>query len=329
MVNKLLEIKKNNILHELNRKIHINNWFTNNEQVFNLGNNFIQSYSLNESNESDDSNVFVPRFSLKKYSNPIFAKFPPNKEMKFDRDLMVLAMQYGMIILLQYRGAKDKFYMGRTRVIYPMCLGTSKNGKPLLRAYHIKGWSVSQNNNTEKVWRMFRTDRILSMSFVGSFFQLTPEGYNALDKGMVGGITKSVDIEEVRKNQKKLAEEGSIQAKKEVIVDKRLAVVESLDTNSELDLANPFSNKNIGDDKEKLKILRITFLKSTSSSKTIAVMGALGKDGNIVKISSSGKYLGEYRVLKSTMGSALGKPHMKNVKGFSKFDLHVFTKVRE
>lgn len=324
-MDKLFEIRKSNILLELNRKSHINTWFNSTkESFFNISNNFYVSDLINESNDSEQ---FVPRYSLKKFINPLFAKFPPNKEFKYDRELMILAMQYGMVISIQYRGAKDTLMMGRTRIIYPMCLGTSAKGKPLLRAYHLKGWSVSQNKNTEKIWRMFRTDRILSMSFSGIFFSINPTDFNPLDKGMVGGIIKSVNIEEVRENQKKLAKEGDIQSKKEVIVDKKLSVVEAINTNSVLDLRNPFENKNI--DENNLKIIRITFLKSINSNNTIAMLGALGKKGNIVKISSSGKYLGEYKVLKSCMGDNINKPHLKNVNGFSEFNLHLFTKLRE
>jgi hypothetical protein len=327
-LSKIMEIKQNNIY--LNYfKLSVNEWFKpkleEDEEYF-ISNIFHNTYTINESN---DEETFIPRFNLKKFTNPIFAKFPPNKELKFDRDLMVLAMQYGMVVQIQYRGADDNFIMGRTRVIYPMCLGTSSKGKPLLRGYHIKGWSFSQNKNTDKVWRLFRTDRIMSMSFTGTFFRLTPEGYNTLDRGMRGGITKSVNIDEVRNNQKKLAQEGIIQSKKEVIIDNKgikKSVVQTINANSVLDLTNPLENRNIEQDKDNLKVMRITFLKSTTSSKGIAILGALGQKGNIVKISSSGKFLGEYRVMKATMGDALGKPHLKDIEGIKEFDLHVFVK---
>ena len=310
---------------------YINEWFkttVEDDELYTLSNYYYNDVI----NESNDDDTFIPRFSMKKFTNPIFAKFPPNKEIKFDRDLMVLAMEYGMILQIQYRGDKDKFVMGRSRVILPMCLGTSKNGKPLLRAWHLKGWSVSQNGNSEKLWRLFRTDRILSMSFTGSFFRSTPDGYNKRDSIMVSGIIKSVDIDEVRNNQKKLAQDGSIQAKKEIVMDNKngkVSVVETIDTNSKIDLLNPLSNKNIEKDKDNLRLMRITFLKSTTSDKGIAIMGGLGQKGNIVKISSSGKYLGTYRVMKATMGDALGKPHLRNIEGISEFDLQIFVKKRD
>lgn len=331
ILDKINEVNRFNQNYDLFYKNSVNEWFHNTvveDEEYSLSNYFNKSYSLLEAN---DTTEFVPRFTLKKYTNPLFQQFPPNKELKYDRDLMIKAMEYGMIIMIQYRGADDNFYMGRSRVIYPMCLGTSSKGRPLLRAYHIKGWSYSQNKNTEKVWRMFRTDRIMSMSFSGSFFRLTPEGYNALDRGMRGGIIKSVNIDEVRNNQKKLADSGSIQAKKEVVLDEkqgRIVVVETINSETILDLTNPFENKNI--DKNNLKLIRMTFLKSTNdNNKGLCILGAYGQKGNTVKISSSGKYLGTYKVIKATFGDALGKPHLRAIDGISKFDLHMFVKKRD
>jgi hypothetical protein len=310
----ILEIHKHNLKTKIERKRIQSKikWNQTGEMV--LANHFDKTYMVKES--ADGESTFVPRFTLKKHKNPIFAKFPPNKEMKYNRDLMILAMEYGMILQVQYRGADDSFVQGRTRVIYPMCLGTSSKSVPLLRVYHLKGWSFSERGNTDKVWRMFRPDRILSMSFTGSFFRIAPDEYNANDKGMRGGIIKAVDLQEVRKNQKKLADEGTIQDKKEILLDEKrgkITVVEVLNSNSILDLKKPWDNPNI--DKKDEKLIRLTFLKNQANNSRIAILGALGKKGNIVKISASGKFLGTYRVLKHTMGGALGKPHLKQVQG--------------
>jgi len=324
---KILEIHKQNISLKLDNTRAISKVKWNQEGEMVLSNIYEKSFSINENKEGEAT--FVPRFTMKKYKNKVFAKFPPNKEIKYDRDLMVLAMEFGMILQIQYRGEEDNFARGRTRVIYPMCLGTSSKGKPLLRAYHLSGWSHSENGSTGKVWRMFRTDRIMSMSFTGSFFRLLPDQYNANDKGMRGGIIKSVDLQEVRSNQRKLADEGTIQNKKEVILDEKrgkIVVIEALDTESVLDLQKPFDNPNIDEDNKKL--IRLTFLKSQVGNKRISILGALGKRGNIVKVSSTGKFLGTFRVIKHVMGDALNKPHLKRLEGKSKYDLHIFVKKR-
>jgi hypothetical protein len=59
--------------------------------------------------------------------------------------------------------------------------------------------SVSNKRHIKKKWRMFRTDRILSMTFTGSFI-VSPSGYNMNDKGMCGGIITKADFNEIRRN---------------------------------------------------------------------------------------------------------------------------------
>lgn len=301
--------------------------------VFFINNEFVYSNALNES----DNNTFVPRFSLKKYTNDIFKTWEIGREYKYDETMMVKAMEYGLIITIVYRGYDDPFTMGRTRVIYPMCLGYSAKGKPLLRAYHIKGFSFGLNRNTsnnEYIWRMFRTDRIMSMSFGtpntgGTFFQLSPEGYNSNDMGMRGGIVKSVDIEEVRNNQKQLVDTNHIVSQNNVTIGKtqNIDVVEAINTNSVLDLANPKSNKNLNT--ANINTMRLTFLKNINKSDdNICLLGVLGEKGKKIKLTSSGKYLGEYIVTKYTMGTALGKPHLKSIENNSQFNLHTFVKIK-
>lgn len=323
-MNKILEVHRNNLKLNFERKI--------NSSKFNKWNNFqdeelvIKSDFLLESRVNED-NSFVPRFSVKKYDNPLFSKFPPNKEVKYNKELMKLAIEYGMILSVQYRGEDDKFVQGHQRVVYPMVLGTSSKGKPLLRVYHLRGWSVSRNGNTDKTWRMFRTDRILSMSFTGSFFRLPPAGYNMNDKGMRGGIIKAADFNEIRRKQKELVKKDLIQNKKEVVIDDKkgkTTAIQLQPTNTILDLNKPWDNPNLNENDKKL--IRITFLKAMHNNTRIAVVGALGKRGNIVKLQSAGKYMGVFKVLKSTMGDALNKPHMKKVQGESKYNLQVFVK---
>jgi hypothetical protein len=146
--------------------------------------------------------------------------------------------------------------------------------------------------------------------------------------GMRGGITKSVNIEEVRSNQKVLVDSKQIvdQSKVTIGKTKKMDTVEAINTNSKIDLTKPFDNKNIT--KENCNLMRLTFLKNTISGDTICLLGVLGDKGKRVKISSSGKYLGEYVVLKYTMGTALGKPHLKNIDGESLFNLHTFVKIK-
>lgn len=315
---KITEIHDANIKLKLERKENDSLFYDDNNEndvEFIIRHDFYPELKLNE------DSTYVPRFNIKKYSNPLFAKFPPNKEIKYDRDLMMLAINYGMILQLQYRGAEDDFVQGRQRVIYPMVLGTSSKGKPLLRAYHLKGWSQSQNGKIDKVWRMFRTDRILSMSFTGNFFRLAPAGYSMQDKGMRGGIIVAADFNKIRDNQKTLIENNLIQNKEQINLKDTIEVDE---TNTKLNLSEPFINPNLNEDDKKL--IRLTFLKSTTTNHYIAILGALGEKNKIVKVSNRNKYLGQYKVLKWITGDNLGKPHMKNVEGQLEFDLFIFIK---
>lgn len=285
-------------------------------------------YQLNE------ADAFVPRFSLK--NTEIFPDIPVNEPIKYSDAIATKAIKYGMIFLVNYKGEKDKSITGSERVTYFMVLGKSAKLKPLLRVYHLKGWSVSQNNNIEKTWRMFRTDRILSMTFTGAFFRLAPEGYNKDDKGMVGGIIASADFNNIRKNQEQLVNSLKIQDSDDVSmssVSNKPATIYVNDTNTEVDILNPLDNAYIAKISD-LDNLRITFLKSIYKDIRICVLGALGKAGNIVNVrvmnsetSKSSKVLGTYKVLDSISGKDLKR--IKKLKGDSMFKLYIFNKKDE
>jgi hypothetical protein len=83
----------------------------------------------------------VPRFNLKKSTQ--IANIPINEPIKPTQEVIIKAIKYGMVFLINYKGAEDKHFAGHERVIYPMVLGRSSSGKFLLRGYHLNGWSVS------------------------------------------------------------------------------------------------------------------------------------------------------------------------------------------
>lgn len=269
----------------------------------------------------NEDQSFVPRFKVHDKYHQIFSDFPINKQLKYSHDLLVKAIQYGMILLVQYRGEEDQFSQGHTRILYPMVIGKSKKAKELLRGYHLKGWSVSQGGNVDKVWRMFRTDRILSISFTGSFYRLPPAGYNMHDRGMKGGVTIAADFTRIRRNQEALLKKDVIQYKQEVEFDKINSVYID-NTNTVLNLKEPFKNANI-DEKQK-DTIRLTFLKNTGTNDRIAVLGALGKRDNTVKIYSNSKYLGLYKVERSFMGPLLNQPVTRNINGHSEYPLYIY-----
>ena len=279
-----------------------------------------EHYNLIEDNE------YIPRFSLKNVKD--IANIPINQPIKYSDQIMTKAIKYGMMFLLNYKGEKDKHFAGHERVIYPMVLGRSSKGKMLLRGWHLNGWSVSQRRHINKIWRLFRTDRILSMTFTGSFYRLPPSGYNMNDKGMRGGIVVRADFNEIRRNQQALVNQNKIQNREEVTIgekDKTFASIQVKETEeSKLDLMKPFENVYVNNNKD-MAGLRISFLKSIYGNKYIAVLGALGQPGNTVRVLTDKQVnLGIFKVLDSITGDVLKS--IKNVKGNALYDLYLFDK---
>ena len=268
---------------------------------------------------------FIPRFSLKNVTD--IADIPINEPIKYSEKLLIKAIKYGMIFLINYKGEEDKHFAGHERVIYPLVLGRSTKGKTLLRGWHLNGWSVSQSRHINKIWRMFRTDRILSMTFTGSFYRLAPAGYNMNDKGMRGGIIVKADFSEIRRNQQNLVNQNKIQAREEIEMgtpDKKFSSIIVKDTETQLDLKTPMENTYVSGEKD-INLVRMSFLKSVYGNKYIAVMGALGQPGNTVKVNTDkGTQLGVFKVIDSITGQVLKS--IKNVKGNSVYDLYLFDK---
>ena len=216
-----------------------------------------------------ENSEFVPRSSLKNVSD--IAKIPINEPIKYSEEVMIKAIKYGMIFLINYKGEEDSHFSGHERVIYPLVLGRSSKGKTLLRAWHLNGWSLSQNRHINKIWRLFRTDRILSMTFTGSFYRLAPSGYNMYDKGMRGGIIARADFNEIRRNQQNLVNQNKIVNREEVSLgttDTKSSSIIVKETETQLDLIKAMENSYIKDSKD-MKTLRISFLKSIYGNKNI------------------------------------------------------------
>jgi len=296
------------------------------KQLRDFYNNKPVEFVLKEHYNLIEDNEYIPRFSLKNVKD--IANIPINQPIKYSDQIMTKAIKYGMMFLLNYKGEKDKHFAGHERVIYPMVLGRSSKGKMLLRGWHLNGWSVSQRRHINKIWRLFRTDRILSMTFTGSFYRLPPTGYNMNDKGMRGGIVVRADFNEIRRNQQALVNQNKIQNREEVTIgekDKTFASIQVKETEeSKLDLMKPFENVYVNNNKD-MAGLRISFLKSIYGNKYIAVLGALGQPGNTVRVLTDKQVnLGIFKVLDSITGDVLKS--IKNVKGNALYDLYLFDK---
>jgi hypothetical protein len=282
-------------------------------------------FVVKERYELIEDNEFIPRFSLKNVKD--IANIPINEPIKYNEQTMIKAIKYGMIFLLNYKGEEDTHFAGHERVIYPMVIGRSSKGKTLLRGWHLNGWSVSQKRHINKIWRLFRTDRILSMTFTGSFYRLAPAGYNMNDKGMRGGIIAKADFSEIRRNQQNLVNQNKIQNREDITLggeERKFATIVVKETESQLDLTKAMENAYINNIKD-TTTLRVSFLKSVYGNKYVAVLGALGQPGNTVKIQTDkNQQIGVFKVLDSVTGQVL--KNIKNVKGNTLYDLYLFEK---
>jgi len=282
-------------------------------------------FIIRENYELSEDKEHIPRFTLKNARE--IANIPVNEPIRPTQDIIIKAIKYGMIFLVSYKGAMDSLPAGHERVIYPMVLGRSNKGNILLRVYHLNGWSVSSNRHIEKIWRMFRLDRVLSITFTGSFYRLPPSGYNMNDRGMLGGIIARADFNEIRKNQQSLVKANQIQNKEEITLSEEgraFIAVRIKATDTKLDLLNPFENAYVNNVKD-VKNIRVSFVKSIYGNKYIAILGAMGKPGSTVKlIDEKGTNLGVFKCLDSISGETLKR--IRNVKGNREFDVYVFDK---
>lgn len=264
--------------------------------------------------------TLVPRFTLK--NSDVFNDFPSNTPTKFSPELILKAIKWGMIIQIDYKGDEDDNFSGHERVIYPMAFGKSKEGKYLLRGYHLKGWSVSKGGNVEKDWRLFRCDRILNMTFTGAFFRLAPDGYNETGDKSIHQLMGKADFNQIRNLQQQLLMQNQIDTKDRVILNK-IRSVEVKDLNYNLKLFNPWANNVIP--KKDAKNIRVTFAKPViGSGQWIAIIGTSIEPNNIFKVKSNNGDLGSYKSVKWVMADELQKIDVLNDQ--SEFKLYMFLK---
>jgi len=294
-------------------------------QIKNYYNNIPVEFIIRENYELSEDLEYIPRFTLKGAKE--ISNIPINQPIKPTQDIIIKAIKYGMIFLVSYKGKEDNLPSGHERVIYPLVIGRSSKGNILVRVYHLNGWSVSNNRHIDKIWRMFRLDRVLSITFTGSFYRLPPSGYNMNDKGLFGGIIARADFNEIRRNQQSLVKANEIQNKDEITLeeDNRTFVsVRVKSTETQLDLTKALENPYINNAKD-IANVRISFLKSIYGNKYVALLGAMGKPGNTTKlINEKGINLGVFKVMDSVSGSVLKR--IKNVKGNTIFDVYIFDK---
>ena len=285
-----------------------------------------------------DIKIFGPKVNEAQQIDPnIIPNFPINKPVKYSEDLLKKAIKYGLVILMNYKGDKDKWRGGRERTIQPMVLGQNKNTKNILvRGWHLEGWSVSQRAETKKVWRLFKTENIVSMTFTGNFFRLPPQGYKMNDRIMTERTLAKADFNEIRRNQNTLLKGGQIQAEEETTISKATGGVTSIEltnSNSKIDLKNPYKNllinkKNLDQVRflsdPSTQSMKFSVMRSMFGGKYLVIVGAIGTIDRQVKVYDGKNLIGNYKTIKSFLGSDLDKN--KIVDNQNIFDLYVFNR---
>jgi len=291
-----------------------------------------KNLGLTLSTRNDSKYIFKKRFNINegKYDaiKDLIPNFPVDKPVKFDQNLMIKAIQYGMVLTISYRADYSRWRGGMERTIYPMVIGINKNTKNLLiRAWHLEGYSVSQKRETKRVWRLFKASNMFWMKFTGEFFRLPPQGYKMNDRVMTLQTIKAADFSEIRRNQNKLLEIGKIELEGETkFGDKPIITkIQVKNTGSIIDLKNPTQNQYV--DKKNIKENKISILKpiNTNNSDIIAVIGAIGTINKNVDIYlDNNTKLGTFKTIKAFTGAEFNTN--RQVNNISEFDLYTFVK---
>lgn len=109
-----------------------------------------------------------------------------SETMQFIED----AIRNKLVCKIDYRGDPEARRRGDVlsgiRVIEPYALGVNGKGNNVVRAWLIMGVSKTGRRNPRLVpgWRLFRIDRIRSITTSLEKFTVPKKGYNRNDKGM-------------------------------------------------------------------------------------------------------------------------------------------------
>jgi len=272
---------------------------------------------------------YIPKLNENNQIMDIVPGFPVNKRIKYDESKMIQAIQNGMILLILYRGEEDTWKNGRERVISPLVIGKNKNtGNILIRGWHLSGYSVSQKKETKKVWRLFKADNILGMTFTGHFYRLPPKGYKMNDRVMTEKTICRADFNTIRTNQDALIKAGKIESEEKVTIGTKessiTVKIQIQNTNTTLDLNKFWDNEKTKPLKNTPKEAKITICKTVFSNDYLAIFNALGEKGKTVKIYEGKKLLGSYKTIASFTGDQINSN--KNMNGMNVFDLYQFEK---
>ena len=171
-----------------------------------------------------------------------------DERVPYNKELMIQAIQQGreVGILFQSNNEKYKMPIAKYRIIYPVALGISKKGNPVIRAFHKMGQSEKdaiatgkRSPEVENTWRLLKFSNIKSMWITGNLFRGPLEAYNSNgDKGMVN-IEVQADFNKIKTYQDNLI--ANIKDKKEQ-EQKRKNIVHLFKQTGERPIEEPIKN---------------------------------------------------------------------------------------
>lgn len=220
-----------------------------------------------------------------------------NKQYKYDARILEKAIRNGMVLLIRYRGDGEPAVQGRERVIQPMAYGISSKNKGLIRAWHLRGWSLSAGGEMSREWRLFRTDRIKSMTFTGTIFTDPPPKFrtDGGDKSMKRVIYYARPPQ-IKTRMMRLKRANMVASYKDVIAqakkheDMPPLTLKVEDTRESLDLTEPWNTEYVNRD----EAFVISFMEPVNGGELIAVFGSGGGEGREVVLTDGIMNIGNY-----------------------------------
>ncbi len=175
-----------------------------------------------------------------------FAK--SDERVPYNKEMMIKAIEQGRELGILFQSKNDKYTMpvAKYRIIYPVALGISPKGNPVVRAFHKMGQSEKaaiqtgkRSAEVENTWRLFKISNIKSFWETGNFFRGPLEMYNSNgDAGMVN-IEAQADFNKIHQYQDALI--ASIKDKK-IQDQKRKNIVHLFKQTGERSIEKPIKN---------------------------------------------------------------------------------------
>ena len=117
-----------------------------------------------------------------------------SERFSFNTESMKQAIEQGREIGLNFQSNNKNYKMPTTksRIIWPVAMGTDENGNLVVRGYHLAGQSEKVARETgvrsaeaEDVWRLFKVSNIKAMWLTDNFFSQPLPNYKEKDSAMV------------------------------------------------------------------------------------------------------------------------------------------------